>query len=1551
MKRITLFLLIFIALAMCSTAYAENQQTESLAKAGLQLSTEPVPEAMKQKMDEMFLAGDGGNDYYIIFPPNDLSAATANGSNMSLLIGATKKGTPIYFDRNGVRVWEGIIPTSYGTVVLCCQPGPKNGQVIVDVEWEIKELDEDTPVDKGFRVYTDEEYDIYVYLGNFRSATADGYMALPTTGLGNRYIHCSRTDNYEGGGNAAFRTGFAAIAVYPDTKLTCKLMTTQEFCITANGKKAGTMTSPTLAQGQVWVIMNGVNDIQNSVCDFSGSVIYGDKNFALISFLQRTAIPVSSWIRNRDNLCEQLLPVTKWGTKHVSVQFKGAYEKTSIWKNGNPLDDNPGQLYRVVAREPETVSNAIWYDLTSMESVGTWNVTLHFEGDWVEYIPIASGENSAKPIHSIMGACYWEATHPVQLLCYQTTEGFFYNGDSDPLMLLIPPVEQYGNNTSFITAASNSSVNFTEHAFTLYAEGAKLPNGDPDTLDFANIREVLSSITIRQGEGDNAPTYKVNNKDATFFANRIPGTNYYFARWNVVDNTPYRVEGRTRLSGSVYGWGSVISYGWPASMKLVATQTNDNLPPEVFNGIECNRQSRPDMQGRIIISAEWIDTTDWDKSEWEDKQQDMGINKAPQVIYDATNNLQLYRYYFFDKDSNQIAAPSSQWRTGTYFKRGKVEFTLNDPFVDVYAAIKFEDGAGNETIDTIIYKADKIGFIDADGNALTGIDFGSLVLGNKYYDTLWITNLDTTAGVVVNVDSIFLPVSSSDNGAFEIAEGKGVVTLGPGQRHRIIISYTPQSSATVSNMLEIYTSCLYFEIPVFGGAGLPRIRVTDCGFGQVFVSTTAGPNTIEIENLGSMDLVVTGYYFEPEQQPNGPFFYTAPNNNPYPTEIEPWTIPANSTASRKIVRNLTYTPYQIGPATTRLYFITNADPELDPTYKDYAVLTGEGITTGPKLTNYDWDERRVKTVNTGEVLLINEGNTSITLADFPEINGWHKRNDTLFSADNSYAVPNYSAYIGTEVMPHGNTDLPIEDRELVIYVLFVPQSEQAPVGTCPVTESFYINFTPASQVENNTIYSVLSGIGILPHIDPTGYTFATPALMETTSSEVGFITIKNPSKTAVLKVRSIVFVPGLQESDFIPQQPLASFAGTIIAKEDSLVIPVNFHPLNTTPPNRLAKVTINSDAETGPNVDPVKLNEVELRAISFDEGLEVGGINYLTLTRCDSPTLPITVTNMSTTTSLTITNVEVEPAYRDLFIFQNPVQNIEIPPNSSYQINVKFNPCIYTDESGNPAQGQIDASVTVISPGQTQVTRILANPIIIPVTASLPTITGRESGQVIEMPINISIPQTIDPFFTFDNANITSFDMVLNAPKEAINFEGFASTNGWNFSYKNVGTDNVTIHGEGKAIGAAGVFVTPTVRILVSQYPVIPINIVSINFPGRECCILPSTESGSISWTICAQDVRGGIITDSEKFYLNAVSPNPVSTGNIDIEYGVGFDVNTTIEIYNAAGSLVRTVYNGMQVGGAYSANVDVTNLSSGAYTIIMKSGPFEETQSLIILK
>ena len=231
----------------------------------------PVPEEVKKKLHDKAMVSDGGNTYYALIPPNDRQAQMANlaiyicaGARPNTHVRVTKAGDAEPF-------YDKEIADPYGVIALCRNTGIKGEYICLENSLEltahINDYDQDmVTMDKGFKIeaLTNE---IYVYVGSFREMSCDGYMVLPLTGLGNRYIHCSQSDNAEDNmipgqpseppdvvnTPAAKRTGFSCIAIEDNTRIYMVLKTNRSFCLTfkRNVAREQPYFSPILQENEI----------------------------------------------------------------------------------------------------------------------------------------------------------------------------------------------------------------------------------------------------------------------------------------------------------------------------------------------------------------------------------------------------------------------------------------------------------------------------------------------------------------------------------------------------------------------------------------------------------------------------------------------------------------------------------------------------------------------------------------------------------------------------------------------------------------------------------------------------------------------------------------------------------------------------------------------------------------------------------------------------------------------------------------------------------------------------------------------------------------------------------------------------------------------------------------------------------------------------------------------------------------------------------------------------------------------------------------------------
>jgi hypothetical protein len=125
---------------------------------------------------------------------------------------------------------------------------------------------------------------------------------------------------------------------------------------------------------------------------------------------------------------------------------------------------------------------------------------------------------------------------------------------------------------------------------------------------------------------------------------------------------------------------------------------------------------------------------------------------------------------------------------------------------------------------------------------------------------------------------------------------------------------------------------------------------------------------------------------------------------------------------------------------------------------------------------------------------------------------------------------------------------------------------------------------------------------------------------------------------------------------------------------------------------------------------------------------------------------------------------------------------------------------------------------------------------------------------------------------------------------------------------------------------------------------------VDVQATGNLCLAVTGTGTGIKLQPTCVYDLRLVAISGVE-YSLSKISPNPVGTDGTELEFSVGLEAWTEINVYNTLGELVAMPVASVLKPGNYTVTMPVTDLSSGSYLVRMVSGPYSKTQELIINK
>jgi len=124
---------------------------------------------------------------------------------------------------------------------------------------------------------------------------------------------------------------------------------------------------------------------------------------------------------------------------------------------------------------------------------------------------------------------------------------------------------------------------------------------------------------------------------------------------------------------------------------------------------------------------------------------------------------------------------------------------------------------------------------------------------------------------------------------------------------------------------------------------------------------------------------------------------------------------------------------------------------------------------------------------------------------------------------------------------------------------------------------------------------------------------------------------------------------------------------------------------------------------------------------------------------------------------------------------------------------------------------------------------------------------------------------------------------------------------------------------------------------------------VTMSIPGRGCVLAGATSAPYMLDSICALDDRLFELT-GDGYVLKQNRPNPTGTAT-EIEFMLGMEASTTLELFTADGRLVRMLVQETLPAGQYDVPVDLTELPSGLYFYRLTSGPFSAVRQMMVAR
>ena len=373
-------------------------------------------------------------------------------------------------------------------------------------------VEENTVRNKGVWVHTtDASKELTVHGLNNASSSADGFVSLPCHDYHKQNYTFYAVSTHFDRSSSPLISQVLLVGCEASTELT--ITPTQAIQIPPDLVR-GSNLPLTVPSGMSYTIT--LNRFQtfmfHSILDLTGSKVTSNKPIAFFSGHECADVPVG--VAACDHLVEQLPPTITWGRRLFIASSLG---KTA------------GEQYKLITSTTTTRVVCYCYTSTGGSVSQTFSTTL-------------SGAGRSYEFHIAQNMfCSIQASSPILLVQFAIGAAREPSHYGDPFMMMIPPVEQYRNNYTFVTQSGFENAITVTVASELFNTGNIILNGNS-----------LSSATW-------TPIY-CSTQTVCGYGTRVS--------LSVGRNVIYHRDPTAKLGTSVYGFLRVVSYGYPAGMQL-----------------------------------------------------------------------------------------------------------------------------------------------------------------------------------------------------------------------------------------------------------------------------------------------------------------------------------------------------------------------------------------------------------------------------------------------------------------------------------------------------------------------------------------------------------------------------------------------------------------------------------------------------------------------------------------------------------------------------------------------------------------------------------------------------------------------------------------------------------------------------------------------------------------------------------------------------------------------------------------------------------------------
>lgn len=819
---------------------------------------------------------------------------------------------------------------------------------------------------------------------------------------------------------------------------------------------------------------------------------------------------------------------------------------------------------------------------------------------------------------------------------------------------------------------------------------------------------------------------------------------------------------------------------------------------------------------------------------------------------------------------------------------------------NAFAVITFRDYAGNDTTVTIEYLAKNLEI------SPTTLDFGNVLPGKVVSKEIKVKNVSDTTITLTYLELKQL------NTAFRLPSDFEPIQLLPNQEIYIKIEFLATKSGIYEDSLGLNNNCYtHFFAKLIARIGDAKIIATDVNFGEILINQQQVAEA-QITNVGENNLSIWSFSVSNPSEITVDFGKSIDLENPL-------IIKPNQSLKFKIY----LTPSREKFYNETIIFHSNAKGNDSITY-----ITAKSVKPGLLTTSFNYHKvRKDKSLAPNPVKILNAikientGSTNLTIKEI--------RIDPISNNPSAFEI-NFASIIGLTLKPKEKVFLDV---------------------------SFY----PIHLGENNLVIEFVTDLQQISRSTISAFVVIPKLIIENKVVEFDSTLVGSTINESLRTIK----ITNLNENNW-PYADAATIYGITsfdkklaTTKEEFLELPFYFNSKAyqfpaTIPLGETYTIDFLFNAkQSGLNITDLLIRtnadedlDVQLKGWGTDRILS---INDLTLESCIG-TISEGICKIKNNSTQNVELEKLELTNSKDFEINPILDKVIIPPNSEYNINVRFKPTSLTNQHSELLcyfSGDKIPSLTAKLFGKTNFYELEST--ISPISQNI--VVGDEINvRYIILPPKEKIVQFENKFHIKVNFTEEFLSIKPNSIKLGKNLNG---------KWKITNSPNKRKLGEYEFYLQSlngNQLIEPGELVELSFATYLPHNqsnmgIINIEVnPTNNSCFDLKKQVASVNVIIGCGGELQKFIVDENNYYLNLTSPHSNSK-TLEIQFGIAFDNFTQLLIFNSVGEKVAELINSEIKSGKYTKEFDITNLASGLYNVYLKSGEFVRTAKLIINK